>query len=82
MSLLTYTMTVGSETRTTELRRSNPQGWLSEAVREAFPEVSARRGTDLIRLRLQRVIGMAEAWQCTLSDTPCDLVIKVVKSKK
>lgn len=77
-----YTMTRGSETRATTLRRSNPQGWLFDAVREAFPDVCDRRADDLIRLRLQRINRGVEAWRCILPDTPADLVINVVKSKK
>ena len=82
MPEFTYTMTRGSETRTTTLRRSNPQGWLIVAVKEAFPELYDRRATDLIRLRLEPVNNAVEAWKCTLPDPPASLVINVIKSKK
>lgn len=46
MPTFRYTLTRGNETRTTSLRKSNPQGWLAGAVRATFPEVAARRAGD------------------------------------
>ena len=42
MPLFRYHITHGSETKTVELRKSNPQGWLLDAVRATFPEVATR----------------------------------------
>ena len=79
MPSFSYSVTRGNETKLTMLRKSNPQGWLIDAVRATFPEVAARRGNDIIRLRLEKAEG-AESWQATLADEPSDLVIRVSKA--
>jgi hypothetical protein len=78
MPLFRYRISVGSTTKIIELRKSNPQGWLSAVVREAFPEVSARRAHDIMRLRLLR-IDQREAWYARLTDDPDDMLIEVEK---
>lgn len=79
MPSFSYSVTRGVETKLTVLRKSNPQGWLIDAVRATFPEVAARRGNDIIRLRLKKTEG-AESWQATLADEPSDLLICVSKA--
>ena len=79
MPSFSYSLTRGDETKVTVLRKSNPQGWLFDAVRATFPDVAARRATDIIRLRLEKVEG-AESWQATLADEPSDLVIRVART--
>lgn len=79
MPSFSYSITRGMETKLTALRKSNPQGWLIDAVRATFPEVAARRGNDIVRLRLAKAQS-AESWQATLADDPFDLVIRVSKT--
>lgn len=79
MPSFSYSLTRGNETKLTVLRKSNPQGWLYDAVRATFPEVAARRANDIIRLRLEKAEG-AESWQAILADDPSDLVISVSRT--
>lgn len=79
MPSFSYSLTRGKETKLAVLRRSNPQGWLFDAVRATFPDVAARRGDDIIRLRLEKAEG-AESWRATLADEPSDLVIRVSRT--
>lgn len=79
MPSFSYSLTRGNETKLTVLRRSNPQGWLYDAVRATFPEVAARRANEINRLRLEKAEG-AESWQATLVDDPSDLVISVSRT--
>jgi hypothetical protein len=81
MPLFSYSLTRGNETRTTQLRKSNPQGWLLQAVNATFPDVASRRGGDIMRLRLQVVAGVKQTWRATLTDEPSDLLIQVTQSK-
>jgi hypothetical protein len=80
MPSFSYSLTRGNETKLTVLRKSNPQGWLIDAVRATFPDVAARRGNDIIRLRLEKTEG-AENWLATLADEPSDLVIRVSRTR-
>lgn len=80
MPLFRYTLTYGPDTRTTELRRSNPQGWLPDAVHQTFPDVASHRASDLIRLRLTK-IDDEDAWSAVLSGQPHDLTVQVVKTR-
>ena len=79
MPSFSYSLTRGNETKLTVLRKSNPQGWLFDAVRATFPDVAARRGNDIIRLRLEKAEG-AESWLAILADEPSDLVIRVSRT--
>ena len=81
MPLFRYQITHGSETKTVELRKSNPQGWLFDAVKATFPEVATRRGGDVMRLRLETVGGEKQSWRTTLHDEPCDLLIQVAETR-
>lgn len=81
MPLFRYSITRGSETRTTELRKSNPQGWLLDAVKETFPDVASRRAGDVMRLRLVAVEGANQSWHTTLRDEPVDLLIQVAQAR-
>jgi len=80
MPNFSYSLTRGNETKLTMLKKSNPQGWLIDAVRATFPEVAARRGNDIIRLRLEKMEG-AESWRATLTDEPSDLLISVSRTR-
>jgi len=80
MPLFSYTLTHGNENRTTELRKSNPQGWLLDAVQGTFPDVASRRGADIIRLRLQTVGDTNQTWCATLIDEPTNLLIHVTQT--
>ena len=82
MPLFSYTLTRGTETRTTELRRSNPQGWLLDAVRATFPDIASRRDGDVMRLRLEPVAGAQRTWLATLDDQPGDLQVYVVQTRR
>ncbi len=81
MPTFSYTLTRGSETKTTELRKSNPQGWLLHAVQATFPDVADRRSDDVIRLRLMAVDGLKQTWRAVLADEPSDLSIYVVQTR-
>jgi hypothetical protein len=81
MPLFRYSITHGNETKITELRKSNPQGWVLEAVRATFPEVAHRRGGDVMRLRLEAVDGVRQSWRASLHDGPTDLLIKVAEAR-
>lgn len=81
MPLFTYTITRGAEVRTAQLRKSNPQGWLLEAVSATFPEVASRRGAAIIRLRLDPGDGPRRTWRAKLVDQPADLAIHVEEIK-
>lgn len=81
MPLFRYHITHGSETKTVELRKSNPQGWLLDAVRATFPEVATRRGGDVMRLRLETVDGVKQPWRTRLHDEPSDLLIQVAETR-
>ncbi|MFT4253704.1 MAG: hypothetical protein QM608_14610 [Caulobacter sp.] len=76
MPLFRYDVTYAGETRATELRKSNPQGWLLDAVRATFPEVAARRGGEVLRLRLATAEGVGRAWSAGLDG---DLLVRVVQ---
>ena len=82
MPLFTYTITRGSEVRAAQLRKSNPQGWLLQAVTATYPDVASRRADDILRLRLQRVKGAHQRWDATLTDSPADLDISVAETKE
>ena len=77
MPTFQYRITRGAETKTTDLRKSNPQGWLLDAVKATFPEIASRRGGDVMRLRLVANDGEKQSWKATLRDEPEDLVIEV-----
>jgi hypothetical protein len=81
MPTFTYRVTCGGETRTTELRKSNPQGWLPEAVRATFPDLASRRAGDVLRLRLNAVKGQKQTWHAVLLDEPSEVLIHVVQSR-
>jgi hypothetical protein len=81
MPLFRYHLTRGSEMKTTELRKSNPQGWLLDAVRATFPEVASRRSGDVMRLRLETVEGGKQSWRAILRDEPADLLIQVTEAR-
>lgn len=81
MPVFSYSFTRGDETKTTELRKSNPQGWLLEAVRATFPDVATRRGDDVMRLRLEAVQGAKQTWLAKLPDVPTDLLIRVTQTR-
>jgi len=81
MPTFRYTLTRGNETRTTCLRKSNPQGWTAKAVRATFPEVATRRAGDVCRLRLEVVNGPTRTWRAVLSDDPHDLSIHVTQTR-
>lgn len=81
MPLFRYLITHGHETKAVELRKSNPQGWLLDAVRATFPEVATRRGGDVMRLRLETVDGVKQSWRTTLNDESSDLVIQVAETR-
>ena len=81
MPLFRYHITLGSETKTTELRKSNPQGWLLDAVKATFPDFASRRGGDVMRLRLLAVEGAKQSWHATLRGEPVDLLIQVVQAR-
>lgn len=81
MPLFRYHITRGGQTRTTDLRKSNPQGWLLDALVATFPEVASRRGGDVVRLRLEAIEGVKQSWQATLRDEPADLLIQVTEAR-
>lgn len=81
MPLFNYSITLGGETRTVEMRRSNPQGWLIEAVKAVFPDLATRRAGEIIRLRLEKAEDGGEAWKAVLNDPPDTVLIHVVKMK-
>lgn len=82
MPLFRYEITRGRETKLTEVRKSNPQGWLPDAVRATFPDVATRRHLDLWDIRLKSVSGPQESWRATLRDEPDDLIIHVTKMRR
>ena len=57
LPLFVYTMTRGGQSKTVELRKSNPQGWLLSAVREASPEVASRSADRRSQLGLLERVG-------------------------
>lgn len=77
MPLFCYSLTCADETRTAELRKSNPQGWLLQAVEATYPEIASRRAADIMRLRLKKVGGQKPIWRTRLDDEPHDLHIQV-----
>jgi hypothetical protein len=79
MPLFRYSLTLGSETKTIELRKSNPQGWLWEAVRSAYPEIESRRPGEIMRLRLTKDATAKQTWHATFVDGPRHLHIQVVQ---
>lgn len=81
MPLFRYSITRGSETKTADLRKSNPQGWLLDAVKATFPDVASRRGVDLVRLSLVAVQGAKQSWRATLHDGEVDLLIQVAQAR-
>lgn len=81
MPTFQYRITCGAETKTTNLRKSNPQGWLLDAVTATFPEVASRRSGDVMRLRLVANGGVRQSWKAILRDEPEDLVIEVTEAR-
>lgn len=86
MLTFNYTLTCGSEARTTELRRSNPQGWLPDAVRATFPDLAARRADDLriqleARIELEAVDGLKQIRRAVSTDEPSDLLIRLTQTR-
>lgn len=80
MPTFTYTVTFAGETKTTDLRKSNPQGWLPDAVKATFPELAARRAADILRLRLNKVDGARQSWDAVLIDEVSDVLIHVTET--
>jgi len=81
MPLFSYSLTRGSEARTVQLRKSNPQGWLIEAVRATFPDIAVKRANAIVRLRLEAVAAGSQTWHATLVDEPSNLLIYVVQTR-
>lgn len=81
MPTFQYRITRGAETKTTNLKKSNPQGWLVDAVQATFPEVASRRSGDVMRLRLVANGGVRRSWKAILRDEPEDLVIEVTEAQ-
>jgi len=79
MPLFNYRLTYATETRSTELRKSNPQGWLLQAVEATFPEIASRHADEIIRLRLEKVSGLKQTWRVTLNDGLNNLLIHVTQ---
>lgn len=82
MPLFRYTLTLGNETKTVELRKSNPQGWLFEAVRSSYPEIESRRPGDIMRLRRMKDPSAKQTWHAIFADSPQDLHIQVIQLKR
>jgi hypothetical protein len=80
MPLFNYKLTYATESKSVELRKSNPQGWLPEAVMAAFPEMATRRREDVLRLRLEKVTGLKQTWQTTLKDGSDELLVYVTQT--
>ena len=80
MPTFTYTVTFAGETKKTELRKSNPQGWLPDAVRATFPDLAARRAADVRRIRLNKVNGAKQTWDAVLVDEISDVMIQVTQT--
>lgn len=80
MPTFTYTFTFAGETKKADLRKSNPQGWLPDAVKATFPELAARRAADILRLRLNRVDGARQTWGAVLIDEVSDVLIQVTQT--
>ncbi|MGN6775914.1 hypothetical protein [Rhizobium sp.] len=80
--LFRYTLKLGNETKTVELRKSNPQGWLFEAVRSSYPEIFSRRADDIMRLGLEKDVQAKQAWHAICADSPHDLHIHVMQLKR
>lgn len=76
-----YRITCGAEIKTTNFRKSNPQGWLFDAVKATFPEVALRRSGDVMRLRLVANCGVRQSWKAILHDEPEDLIIEVTEAR-
>jgi hypothetical protein len=74
-------MTRGGQNKTVELRKSNPQGWLLDAVREAFPEVASRMGAEIMRTRLEPSQRIKQSWSATVFDGDMDLFISVTQKR-
>jgi len=79
MPLFSYRLSYANETRTTELRKSNPQGWLLQAVEATFPDVASRHAADIRRLRFEKVTDRKQTWLAKLGDGPNELVIHIVQ---
>jgi hypothetical protein len=81
LPLFVYTMTRGGQSKTVELRKGNPQGWLLDAVREAFPEVASRLPGEIMRTRLVPTQGVKQSWSAILLDGALDLSISVAQKR-
>ena len=81
MPTFEYRITCGAETKTTNLRKSNPQGWLLDAVTATFPDVASRRSSDVMRVRLVAISDAKQCWKAILRDEPHDLVIEVSEAR-
>jgi hypothetical protein len=79
MPTFRYRLTLGDETKETDLRSSNPQGWLLDAVRATFPEIASNRASELIRVKLQPIEGASEQWHAKLVCGANSLFISVVR---
>lgn len=82
MPLFTYTINQGEVTRTFQMRKSNPQGWLPEAVIATFPEMASRLGHDIWRIRLEPVEGAPQTWRASHRDERGHLSIFVTETNK
>lgn len=82
MPLFTYTISRGAETRTVRLRKSNPKGWLPEAISDAFPEVARRLGHGIWRLELEPIPGARQTWRGELEDEGAILSVFVTQTRK
>lgn len=81
MPLFRYTITCGNETRTAEIRKSNPQGWVAEVIAKLFPEITSTRPSHYWSVPLEKPDPRKEVWHGTLLNEPEDLLIHVVKIK-
>ncbi len=79
MPIFSYQITYKNCAKTVELKKSNPQGWLPEAISACLPEIAALRANDIQRLRLERVQDAKEKWVASLHHKTELLSIEVTK---
>ena len=82
MPLYTYVISHGGRSETCQLRKSNPQGWLLQAVSTAFPSVAKSFGAEVMRVRLEPVPGLTRVWRGDVELANSNLVISVSETRK
>ena len=82
MPLFTFVMRYRGRTEVRQLRRSNPVGFLSTAVADAFPDLGrAPHAGELTRLRAEPMPGLDDVWLARMRTADGELCVHAVATR-